>query len=86
METTQIVIAVVSVTLTILIVVLSIQVWYILKEIRLSIHKMNKMLDDAGKVTGSVSESVSEMSGFMNGIKAGLKLITSVVHKGETHE
>lgn len=83
MDPIQLTIIGVSITLTILLVVLGIQVFYILKEIRFSVQKTNKMLDDAGKVSGTVSEGVTSMSGFMNGIKSGLQMITALQKKGE---
>lgn len=81
MDPVQLTIIIISFVLTILVVVLGIQVWFILKEMRMSIVKMNKMLDDAGKVSGTVSDGVASMSGFVNGIKAGLNVITSLTHK-----
>jgi len=96
-----IIIIFVSVTLTIIVAILSIQVWNILKEFRTSIQKMNgildestisvqkvnKMLDDAGKVSETVSEGVVQASGFINGIKTGISVLTTLVgHKGEHHE
>ncbi len=86
MDPVQLTIIIISFALAILFIVLGIQVWYILKEMRTSLQKVNKMLDDAGKVTGTVSEGVESMSGFLSGIKTGLSLITSLRHKGETHE
>ena len=83
MDPIQLTIVGVSITLTILLVVLGIQVFYILKEIRFSVQKTNKMLDDAGKVSGTVSEGVTSMSGFMNGIRQGLQMITALQKKGE---
>lgn len=83
MDPIQLTIIGVSVTLTMLLVVLGVQVYYILKEIRFSVQKTNKMLDDAGKVSGTVSEGVTSMSGFMNGIKSGLQMITALQKKGE---
>jgi hypothetical protein len=76
----------ISITLTILLVIIGIQISLILKEVRLSLQKTNKMLDDAGKVTGTVSEGVENMSGFMNGIRTGMSMISSLKHKGEHHE
>jgi len=81
MEPSQIVIVIVSITLTLLIVVLSIQVWFILKEIRISMQKVNKMLEDAGKVTGTVSEGVGGMASLVSGLKAGLSFFSSMRHK-----
>ncbi len=83
MDPVQLTIIGVSISLTLLIFLLGIQVFFILKEVRISFQKMNKMLDDGGKVTGAVSEGVASMSGFMNGIKTGLSLITSLHKKSE---
>lgn len=85
MEPVQLTIIVISAVLTILIVVLGIQVWFILKEIRLSIQKVNKMLDDAGKVSGTVTQGVSGMASLVSGLKAGLSLVSSL-RKGDNHE
>lgn len=82
MDAVQITIVAISFILTCLFVALGVQVWYILKEFRFSIQKMNKMLDDGGKVTGAVSEGVSGVGGLLGGIKAGLSLF-SVFRKKE---
>jgi len=86
MDPTQLTIIAVTITLTILLVVLGIQVFLILKEIRHSIQKTNKMLDDAGKVSETVSSGFTSMSGFVNGIKSGIAMITSLKGKGEKNE
>lgn len=78
MDPVQLTIILISFVLTILIVVLGIQVWFILGEMRVSLQKMNKMLDDAGKISGTVTDGVQSMSGFMQGIKTGLSMITSL--------
>lgn len=82
MDPIQLTIIVVSVVITTLIVFLSIQVWHILKEMRTSLQKVNKMLDDAGHVTGSVSSGVSSMAGMVEGLKAGLSIFSSIRRKG----
>ena len=61
--------------LTILLVVIGIQVVNILREIKKSLEKVNKMLDDAGVITGSVAETVSGLSSFLEGVKGGFKVI-----------
>ncbi len=83
MEPVQIVIIAVSILLTTLFLALGVQVWFILKEIRGSMQRVNKMLDDAGKVTGAVGEGVSNMTGLVNGLKAGLSIATSLRKKGD---
>lgn len=77
MDITQLVIVFVTITLTVLLVIVGIQVFFILSEIRISIQKVNKMLDDMGKVSGVASDSVVNMSGMLSGLKAGLSFLTS---------
>jgi len=61
--------------LTVLLVVIGIQVVNILREIKKSLEKVNKMLDDAGVITGSVAETVSGLSSFLEGVKGSFKVI-----------
>lgn len=86
MDPTQLTIIIISFALAILLIVLGIQVWYILKEIRRSLQKMNSMLDDAKKVSGTVSEGIVGMSGFVSGLKTGISAVTSLLHKKEEAE
>jgi hypothetical protein len=83
MEVSQFVIIVVVLTLAILFVILGIQVFYILKEFRKTIQKINKIIDDGGKVSGAVGDGVVNMSGFVNGLKTGLSAIATLRGKGE---
>lgn len=83
MDPVQLTIIVISFILTLLLVVLGVQVWYILKEIRTSIVKMNSMLDDAKKVTTTVGDSVSGMAGVASGIKAALSVFKVFRKKGK---
>ena len=78
MEPVQLTIIFISATLTLLIVVLGIQVWFILKEMRSAFQKVNKMLDDAGKVSGTVSQGIAGMGSMISGLKAGLSLISTL--------
>lgn len=79
MDPTQILLIVVVLALTVLVIFLGIQVYHILGEIRLSIRKMNKMLDDMGLITESISKPISQASGFFTGLKSGVKLFSSFV-------
>lgn len=78
------VIIIISLIITILVVVLGIQVWHILKEIRRSLQKVNTMLEDMTKVTGTVGEGVSHLGGIVSGIKAGLSIFSSLRGKEES--
>ncbi len=86
MEPITLLIIVTTIVLTVLTVVLGIQVWYILREVRTSLQKMNAMLDDMHKVTGTVGEGVSNFGGLLSGVKAGLSFFSSLRRKGEDHE
>lgn len=83
MDLTQITVVIATSTLCILLIILGIQVFFILKEIRISLQKVNKMLDDGGRVTGTISSSVENVSGFVNGIKAGISALTAFRNKKE---
>lgn len=85
MEPVSLTVISISFIITILIVVLGIQVFFILKEIRIGLQKGNKMLDDAGKVTDVVSSGVTSVGGFMQGIKTGISVFTSL-KRGDSHE
>jgi len=61
----------VIIVLTILLLALGIQVFFILKELRKTINKANKVLDDTGVITESVSGPISNLSNLASGIKAG---------------
>lgn len=74
MDPVQLTIIIISFMLTLLLVVLGVQVWYILKEMRTSLTKVNSMLDDAKKVTSTVGDSVSGMAGIASGIRAALSV------------
>lgn len=70
-DTAQAVLLVVVVVLTILLLVLGIQVYFILRELRQTVSKTNKVLDDTGAITQSVSGPISSFSALASGIRAG---------------
>ncbi|KKP80037.1 MAG: hypothetical protein UR81_C0035G0006 [Candidatus Levybacteria bacterium GW2011_GWB1_35_5] len=57
--------------LTVLLVVLGIQVFLILRELRKTIDKVNKVLDDTSIITESVSKPISSLSTLAMGLKTG---------------
>lgn len=74
MDPAQTALFLVVIILTILLVVLGIQVFFILRELRKTIYKANKILDDTGTITESVSKPISSMSSIAMGLKAGAKI------------
>lgn len=61
----QAVLLFVIVLLAVLFVVLGVQVYLILKELRMTVVKTNKILDDVDTLTESISEPVSFVSGLL---------------------
>ena len=61
----------VIIVLTVLLLVLGVQVFFILKELRRTVSKANKVLDDTGAITSSVSGPISTLSSLAMGLKAG---------------
>lgn len=69
--------------LTVLLVVLGIQVFFILTELRKTITKANKVLDDTGQITESVSRPLSSLSSVAMGIKTGATFL-NILNKNKT--
>ena len=61
----------VVIILTILLVVLGVQVFFILRELRKTLEKVNLVLDDAAMITESVSKPLSSLSSLTMGLKTG---------------
>jgi hypothetical protein len=76
MDTAQILLTIVIVVLSVLLLALGTQVFFILKEVRKTIQKTNRVLDNANMITESVSKPLSSLSTFATGIK-----ISSVLAK-----
>ncbi len=80
----QTVLFLVIIILTILLVVLGIQVFFILRELRKTIDKANKVLDDTGVITESVSKPISSLSTLAMGLKTGAT-IAKILQGGKKH-
>ena len=73
-DTAQIVLLLVISVLTLLLVALGIQVFFILRELKQTVTKANKVLDDTGMITQSVSGPISSLSTIVSGVKVGATL------------
>jgi hypothetical protein len=87
-DSVQIVLFVVISVLTILLVVLGIQVYFILKEIRKTIGHANNVLSHANLITESISKPLSSLASLSTGFKASsvvsvAKIIKSLLAKDE---
>ncbi|MFH1832698.1 MAG: hypothetical protein ABH816_00835 [Candidatus Levyibacteriota bacterium] len=79
-DTAQAVLIIVLIVLTVLLFILGIQVFFILRELRQTVSKANKVLEDTGTITESVSGPISKISLLASGLKAG-SIFASIFNK-----
>lgn len=84
MDAAQTVLLFVIVVLTVLLLILGIQVFFVLREFKQTVIKANKVLDDTGLITKSVSGPISTLSSLLTGVKAGTALISLFNRKKKT--
>lgn len=65
----------VIIVLTVLLLILGIQVFFILRELRQTVSKANRVLDNTGFITESVSRPISKLSSLVLGIKTGASFV-----------
>ena len=80
-DATQFLLVFVIVVITVMLSVISVQVFFILREFRNTLTKVNKVLGDAGVVSESVSRPVSLLSSMLMGIKGGSSLMQALTNK-----
>lgn len=85
-DSTQILLALVILTLTVMLSVIGVQVYFILKEFRNTLQKVNKVLDDTGEISESVSRPVSMLSGMLMGLRGGSNLFKMFTQKSPSNE
>jgi len=69
------------IVLTILLLALGVQVFFILRELRRTVSKANKVLDDTGVITESVSGPISNISAVTAGLKTGMSIVNLISGK-----
>lgn len=82
----QILLFIIIIILTVFLVILGIQVFLILKDLRKTIAKANKVLDDSGEITEAVKGPIVGLSSAIMGFKTGntlLNLLKRASTKGE---
>lgn len=65
-DTVQVVLLFVIVLLTVLLLILGVQVFFILKELRSTLSHANKVLENAETISENVSEPISFISGLFS--------------------
>ncbi|HEX7041998.1 MAG TPA: hypothetical protein VF189_02000 [Patescibacteria group bacterium] len=87
MDTAQILLITVVSVLTLLLVLLGVQVFFILREVKNTLSKANKVLDDANVISSSISRPVESFSTVLSSVKLGsviASFLAKVVEK--THD
>ena len=83
---TQILLIVVVSALAVILALIGIQVFYILREGRRSIEKVNKILDDAGDISESIAKPISSLSSSISGLSGITGLLNWVFKKRKVKE
>lgn len=82
----QILLTVVITTLTVLLVIIGIEVFQILKELKKMMEKFNKIADDAHTISHSIATPIEEASGFIMGLKKGVNFFKAISHLFEKED
>jgi cell division protein FtsL len=85
-DSTQILLVVVIVALTILLSVIGVQVFFILREVQRSIQKVNKMLDDAGTISESIAKPITSLSSSITGVSGIAGLLSWLTKRRKKRE
>jgi len=86
MEITQIVPAVSIGVLTVVLALVGVQVIRILQEFKKTVEKINKILEDLGRVTDDASRPTLPLAGIFLGLKTGLKVLRIILKQKKTGE
>ncbi len=85
MDITQIVLLSVVIVLAIFLVVLGVQVFYVLKDLRKTLKKFNLLLDGTDDLVNQVKKPIESASNVFSALTAGVG-IAHLLKKGEKHE
>ena len=80
-DSVQLVLLVVIITLTVLLVVLGVQVFFILKELRVTVGKTNKLLDTSNEIAENVAVPVESVSSLIDDVSTGT-ILTKALNIG----
>lgn len=67
-DNTQLLLIAVVTVLTAILSIIGVQVFFILREIKESIRKFNKIIDDAGTISESVARPIASLSNSITGV------------------
>lgn len=76
MDTVQALLVAVVIVLTVMLVVIGLQVFFILRDLRRTIDKANRVLDNTESITESVNAPVSSFSNLLMGVQSGKTVVS----------
>lgn len=85
MDLTQIVLLSVIIVLSIFLVVLGIQVFFVLKDLRLTLKRMNVLFNDANQLVEEVKKPIAKAGGIITALSAGAGIV-NLLKKVKDHE
>ena len=71
MDTTQIILLTIIIVLAVFLIALGFQVFYVLKDVRKTLTRMNRLFDDADELVGQVKKPIDSASSFFTALTAG---------------
>lgn len=86
MDSTQLLLLIVILILTVFLIVIGIQVFFILRELKVTLTKLNKVLSDAGEISEKVKHPATIIEAIGKGLKLSLNLINSVKKRTKDKE
>lgn len=75
LEASQIVLLSVIIVLTIFLVVLGFQVFFVLKDLRFTLRRMNQLFDDANELVTEVKKPIEKAGNLFTALTAGAGLV-----------
>lgn len=85
MDTTQVILLAVIIVLAIALVVLGLQAFFVLRDFRKTLFRMNRLFDDTNELVAEVKKPVEKASTFFTALTTGAGLI-HLLKKGDKHE
>lgn len=85
MDTTQIVLLAIVIILAVFLVALGFQTFFVLRDLRKSLVRMNKLFDDADDLVGQVRQPIESAGNFVTALVAGAGL-THLLKRGDKKE
>ena len=82
MDTTQTVLLAIIIVLAIFLVALGFQVFFVLKDLRKTLHRMNMLFDDANQLVTDIKKPVESAGNFVTALTAGAG-IAHLLKKGK---